>query len=512
MPRKQLPALEVHQWLDTWKHATWGAEGAKPTPPKSFFVASIPIGVLRALAGIPTRTKEARRQKSSSAGYQRSHEEERSAKISRYLEFGYPLSTAASLKAEDHPELINPGWLPTAILVSAVGRSQSRPRGRATLKVKEQNLVKVIRTRGAALIDLPINITIDPLKELAPLEIIDGQHRLLSVDSLEEAPVDYELPVVIFEDLDPTWQAYLFWVINVEPKKINPSLAFDLYPELRNQDWLERGEAIKIYQEHRSQELAEVLWRHPKSPWHERVELFGNRVEGHISNAAVIRTLAATFVRSWPRGVSSQDEFTRIGGLFGSLGRQNSDSFVIGWQRSQQAAFLIHVWRQMQDAVASCTASWAKSLRKKSESREDPAFTGAHTLLATDQGFRAVCFAFNAVTQLVFEELELPEWYTTSSEPTDKAVDQCLQELSKRRKISGFLHSVAVALANSVDWRTSAAVDLSDVERQRQSQYRGSSGYSALNRAAILGIKTSRDALAKSAATQVMALMERQHG
>ncbi|MFJ1288495.1 hypothetical protein, partial [Acinetobacter baumannii] len=66
--------------------------------------------------------------------------------------------------------------------------------------------------------------------DLKPIEIIDGQHRLLAFDESDDYDGDFELPVVAFYDLDITWQAYLFYTINIKPKKINTSLAFDLYP------------------------------------------------------------------------------------------------------------------------------------------------------------------------------------------------------------------------------------------------------------------------------------------
>jgi transposase-like protein len=54
--------------------------------------------------------------------------------------------------------------------------------------------------------------------ELAPIEVIDGQHRLWAFD---DTAVDFDLPVVAFYGLDRSWQAYLFWTINIKPKRIN---------------------------------------------------------------------------------------------------------------------------------------------------------------------------------------------------------------------------------------------------------------------------------------------------
>ena len=67
----------------------------------------------------------------------------------------------------------------------------------------------------------------------------------------------FEVPVVAFRDLDVSWQAYLFYSVNVSPKRINRSLAFDLYPLLRTEDWLDQAEDTIVYRESRAQELTE---------------------------------------------------------------------------------------------------------------------------------------------------------------------------------------------------------------------------------------------------------------
>ncbi len=78
-----------------------------------------------------------------------------------------------------------------------------------------------------------------------------------------------------FYGLDVSWQAYLFWTINIKPKRINPSLAFDLYPLLRAEDWLDKAEGHYVYRESRSQELTEALWSNPDSPWYDRINMLG---------------------------------------------------------------------------------------------------------------------------------------------------------------------------------------------------------------------------------------------
>lgn len=329
---------------------------------------------------------------------------------------------------------------------------------------------------------------------LQPIEVIDGQHRLYAVDHLDDLLGNYEVPVVIFNGLSQALQAYLFWVINVEPKKINPSLAFDLYPELRRQSWLEEGEGVKVYQEHRAQELTEVLWRHPQSPWKERIELHGARVEGHVSNAAFIRTLMASFVRRWGKGED------KIGGLFGSISGKGNEGLerVLPWKRTQQAAFLIYVWQKLYEGLGKSNASWAQSCRKTpiigkekiNPHSLDLAFAGPYTLLATDQGARAILVILNAMFFVQYSELELEDW--ESPFPTDaiddEDVSQAISELLQKKKISTFLEGIAAALFyKEFDWRTSSSPDLQkDIEaKQRQSAYRGGSGYKILQQRAL---------------------------
>jgi DGQHR domain-containing protein len=507
--RSRSALLSVSQWLPTWDTATWGKN--RPKPPAKFYVGSMSLKVLRGLSGVRTRTIEDRRANAASAGYQRTHDEDRLKKIGRYVEYGFPLSSERSLKPEQHTELINPGWLPTAILVNVIGRSVLRPRGGKDRSVEADHLVSIVHENGLSFLDYPQDTVIEREQFLPPLEIIDGQHRLLASDSVPTLSEDYEVPIVVFDNLPLNWQAYLFWVINVEPKRINTSLAFDLYPDLRDQDWLQRGESIKIYQQHRSQELAEVLWRHPQSPWKDRVELFGKRADGHVSNAAVIRSLMATFVRPWPKTTGTSEEISRLGGLFGSIDR-GGESYVIRWRRPEQAAFLLLAWSAMKDAVAKTSVAWKEDLVRQAKAAgnasADPAFSGPYTLLGTDQGFRAVCFAFNALSQLQHAnigllDIESPEG---DSEPTDESVSQAIVRLSAYPKLTSFLVDGARALADGVDWRTSSAPGLDRDVQVRQAQYRGSSGYSALNRATLLAANSSKSSLVSAAAQQAIEL------
>ena len=165
----------------------------------------------------------------------------------------------------------------------------------------------------------------------------------------------FELPVVLFEDLDVSWQAYLFWTINISPKRIGPSLAFDLYPFLRTEEWLNPVPGPLAYRETRAQELTEALWSNPKSPWYQRIGMLG-RGSGLVTQAAFVRSLTLSFIRRSDSGGG------RPGGLYGApLG--NSRDRLLPWGRAQQVAYLIFLWSELERAIDTIDPNWAHHIR-----------------------------------------------------------------------------------------------------------------------------------------------------
>ena len=495
MTVKKYSLLRVHQWLKPWDEGKYtGGDEKKPRP--LFYMGSMPISELRAIAGIGRRLIPDRRKSGSVSGYQRAHDATRSESIARYIQYGYPLSTQKGLDPSVHAELIHPGWLPTSIIVNVVGPNESRRRGGRTLTLSEAHAIKIRRDSSSnAVLIVPDFADFDSSKNLEPLEIIDGQHRILAVDEDTRLDGDFEVPVIFFDQLSPNWQAYLFWVINVEPKKINPSLAFDLYPELRSQTWLDRYEPVKVYQEHRSQEISDILWRHELSAWRDRIEILGNRVEGHVSNAAFIRSIAATFIRKWGSN-------ERIGGLYGATDTEGHER-VLRWNRAQQSAFLLLIWNSLAQQTKDSDAAWAEACRKSYETLEeqqkrkinphdlDPAFAGPHTLLATDQGVRAILYVYNAVAQCAYEDATLETWeadFEPENVTSDEAIFATYDALLKKKTIVEFVKAIAACLIDGgFDWRTSSEPLLNKNREaaQMQAAYRGSSGYTVLEKSCI---------------------------
>ena len=247
------------------------------------------------------------------------------------------------------------------------------------------------------------------------------------------------------------------------------------YPLLRAEDWLDRGERHSIYRETRSQELTEAIWSNPDSPWYDRINMLGEKKNPWVSQSAWIRSLMATFVRRWVGHRSGP------GGLFGS--RVDDSNEVLGWSRAQQAAFLIYVWQKLYAAVGVSNAHWAEALRaigkkeKLATSLGDAAFYGPYSLIRTDQGVRGYLHAVNDLCFRSATKLELRSWNikTASSMNDSAAITAAIKSLSKH-KVSPFLEIIARGLS-TFDWRTSAAPGLTEMERQRQLVFRGSSGY-----------------------------------
>ena len=475
---KKIPAIRVNQWLSLWDEFKYRKEARQRKPEPYFYVASIPAAVLRRIAGV--RRRVAKGPRARDIGIQRGHDVERSEAIGRYLWSGYPWATLNTTQRSRFPELRKPGWLPTAIVANLVSASTVRngenpnPRDLIELKTANDGTAELTLPEGADSPDWKLR------GKIAPIEIIDGQHRLYAFEE-EGGPDDgFEMPVVLFNDLDISWQAYLFWTINITPKRISPSLAYDLYPLLRTEDWLQHVEGPMAYRETRAQELTEALWGHPESPWRGRIGMLG-RERGKVTQAAFVRSLTLSFVRGW-EGVGK-----KTGGLFGTA-LSNDQTDVLQWSRPQQAAYLILLWAELADAVRGVGSGWAKFLRDKTPveggADEDPAFTGRYALLATDQGVRGFLQVCNDMS---YGLRDVVKFHTWSRDRAKDAVDYAevsaaLRELrSKQQKISDFVKRLATEIAE-FDWRSAATPELPEESFVKQAIYRGGPGYKEVRR------------------------------
>jgi DGQHR domain-containing protein len=478
--RRRVPALRVHQWLPGWSGLDFSVAARRARPKEHFYLFAMKAGELKALSGINRRAATPGKPRSADIGVQRRHEEERSRDIRRYVEFGAPWAdlTDAQRRSGQFEDLRKPGWLPTAVVVNFLRTDDERPGG----KVAAGDIIEVSDSGDRSTIHLPETFDGSAAwrpRGIHPIEVIDGQHRLWAFDD-QTGDLEFELPVVAFEGLDVSWQAYLFWSINIKPKRINASLAFDLYPLLRNEDWLERGEGHSIYRETRAQELVEALWAHPSSPWHNRINMLGDPGAGLVRQASWVRNLVATFVKRW------EGPGIQVGGLYGAP--MGGDDAVLPWSAAQQAAYLIQAWALLRDAIKNTDASWTEALRGSDLSEHgdvDPAFGGDQTLLNTDPGVRGCLYVFNDLSFVRSEALALSGW-TVASEGRAADADAVTEALKtlRRQPAARFLNALAERLA-SFDWRSASAPGLTPQDRVLKQALRGSGGYRLLREALL---------------------------
>lgn len=464
-------ALKVHQWLADWNSVEFSSKAHRREPPHEFYLFTLNARQLKSLSGIQRRSKSTGPE--VDLGIQRRHEQDRSREIGQFVRYGYPWSELSEAKRRSgtFDNLRKPGWLPTALVVNIL-TPLDRRRGMAVAKA---DLITVSEGDNiSAELLLPTGLGKKGWSPSAafPIEVIDGQHRLWAFEEAS-AGEDFELPVVAFHGLDISWQAYLFWTINIKPKKINTSLAFDLYPLLRSEDWLDRFEGHSIYRETRAQELVERLWASPDSPWYERINMLGETGTKLQSQASWVRSLMATFVRTF------EGRRVLVGGLFGA--QMGEDELVLPWSRAQQATFLIFIWREMEKAVAESKGKWAKALRGSSDDDGgvlgDPAFRGSSSLLSQDQGIRSFLHVINDLCWVEHENLGFDSWETELESRDDAEMIKALLKSLPKQGFADFIRQACEILAE-FDWRAATAPGLSEEERQTKLVFRGSGGYS----------------------------------
>ena len=479
--RRTLPALRVSQWLSDWDEIIYSPETKRRKPDPHFFIFSIPAVELRKLCGIHRRTADLKVARDDNLGIQRQHDEERSEEISRFVKFGFPWSTISEAKrsTDEYDDLRKPGWLPTSVVINIIPPGEKR----FGSEVAPDDVVSIVENDGEFRVQMPYS---DQSAEwsptrLPPFEVIDGQHRLFAFS--DDSNPDFELPVVAFVGLDISWQAYLFYTINIKPKKINPSLAYDLYPLLRTEDWLDKAEGHAVYRETRSQELTESLWSHPQSPWRDRINMLGERGVTGATQSAWINSLMASLVKPW------KSRGSNTGGRFGS--NLPGDDDVLGWSRAQQAAFLICAWKEFFEQVKTCSADWAKDLRGENdplnnilgdliENTEELPFFGKHSLINSDQGVRGFLYVVNDVFFLSSIKWKLRSWqaFENAGAGDEIAVTAAIDSLHQT-EIPKLLSRLSNALI-TFDWRSSSAPNLGEQARRAKLVFKGSGGYKEL--------------------------------
>lgn len=509
----EIPVFKVNQWLSEWDNVLFDGSdenGPREKPKPYFFLFTLEASTLKRLSKVyPRKADETR---AIEIGVQRGHEKSRSEEISNFIKVGYPLSEILKGREvpEDNNDLRMPGWLPTAIVANILEPGNFRE----GVEISESDLIRIEDGVQPKII-LPTGAS-DPewIPTVPPIEIIDGQHRLWAFDNPDADTSSFQLPVVAFCGLDITWQAYLFYTINIKPKKINRSLAFDLYPLLRVQEWLEKAPgAGMVYRETRAQELTEILWSYPQSPWYRRINMLGETGTSHtITQAAFIRSLIASFIKT--------SASKTLGGLFGAI-LPDEQNAPLDWNRTQQAALLVFAWKTIYEKITTSTGlEWIEAIKRDSQGAQlqietiggshTPIFFHDQSLISSDQGVRGFLhvindFLFKLASQLglreipwkcdqnslVDEQISFPDLEATTADIAESSIGEVIAQICQV-----LLH---------FDWRSSSSPSLTQEEKLLKMTFKGSSGYKQI-RKELLGILThSENEVLSRTAHQILA-------
>jgi DGQHR domain-containing protein len=125
-------------------------------------------------------------------------------------------------------------------------------------------------------------------------KVLDGQHRIAGLENYNAGDV-FELPVVIFVDMELEDQALIFATINQTQTKVNKSLAYDLF----------------AFATHRSpqrtcHDIVRALNSKDTSPFYKKVKILG------VANNSELETITqATFVESILKYITRDKMFDR---------------------------------------------------------------------------------------------------------------------------------------------------------------------------------------------------------
>ena len=484
LERQLMPVLAIRQWLPEWDNYEFDQSAQRRKPEPTMYVFSMPALQLRQLSDVYRRERTV----SDAEGIQRAREDGRTARIRRYVQYGYPFGDLNDdLRTQENWPLRKPGWLPTAIVINVLTVSDQR-RGRS---IDPRHLAQVVDQGNGRALEVPVAPTFSD-SDLRPFEIIDGQHRLWAFGERTNRFDEFELPVVAFLGLDVAWQAYLFWSINISPKRINPSHAFDLYPLLRTQDWLEKTGEITVYREARAQEIVEWVYKLEKSPWYNRVNMLGAKGQARVSQAAWVRSLIGSFFGTG-----------RGRGRFGLFQASTTkEGRVLSWIRAQQVAFVIELWALLERSVEQNRARWIELYREHAKS----AFTDKSSMLNQDMGVRAVHAVANDVFFSRCGDWELEHW---ALKITDEAVtdaddiDHALVSLGECA-FHEHMHHLAGGIA-TFDWRSLDGPGVrASADEMLKRAYRGSGGYTLLVRKLLEHVAELGDVNVAGAAIDVL--------
>ena len=464
---------------------------------------SFPAKELRKYCGVPPSHEEGEFSAQDNLGPDRRHDWNRSCDIREFVLKGFPATDKARSRPIKYSNSRMPGLLPTAVIINilTIGDKRNgcivRPEHLITLRQQRGNMTEI------AFPSVPLEWT---PKDVPPIQVIDGQHRLWAFQDFD-VQGHYEIPVIAFVGLDLCVQAYLYYVINVLPKKINSKLALNMYPLLQTKEWL--SSEIRQYDRSiKAKIVVNIINSHAESPWLDRVNMRG--VTG-------LRGIMAT-ESSWMNSILSS-QFTALKKkkrYRGDVYHSDLRSSGRGWGLADQAALLIIFGQELRKEINNGRSDWIVAFRSMEPSqdidhRPDMAFEGPKNLLNYEKGLRVMYQVLTKYFNELSETLQINVLVDLSvTDVSDEYVTNRIEVYRSNDYVLHLLSSLAKELS-TFDWRTANFPALSQSQIKKKRRYVGNRGYRTLLYDVLVHLsdKSRVEELIAATASKILKRMER---
>jgi len=133
-------------------------------------------------------------------------------------------------------------------------------------------------------------------------KIIDGQHRIAGLESLEDTDVRFDLNVTLFVDMDIEDQAMVFATINLAQTRVRKSLAYDLYEYTRSRS-----------PQKTAHNIAKLMTSKDGSPLRDRIKILGTATKKYqtLTQAAFVESLVPLISGTLEQALKDRDLIKR---------------------------------------------------------------------------------------------------------------------------------------------------------------------------------------------------------
>jgi len=199
-------------------------------------------------------------------------------------------------------------------------------------------------------------------------KIIDGQHRIASLERLRHE--NFQLPVTVFIDMDIEQQAIVFTTINLAQTKISRSLLYDLYEHAKSRS-----------PQKTAHNIVRLLNFKEGSPLEHRIKILGiarikSKEKPTLTQAIVVETLLILMCGSVEQANFDRDLMKAGKKINQKIDNEEMPIFRRFFLQDKDAEITLIIWNFL-----------AAAKRKWQEAWDEP---GGKSILISRNGFRAI--------------------------------------------------------------------------------------------------------------------------